>query len=338
MGERGSFAPRQPLARHVLHSGDYFLFETDSEEDEESVLEDQKLPKQSAFQLAYQAWVTNTRSALRERQRQERAEREMQDAEGDVEARQVELKDQAGSKEEEEEASEEEEAVPGRSTVVQRALNMLRFVWLLCQATVDGLTQWLRAFTREHEHMSTVLGRERFVLTQKLDQPAAADGSSSDTALPGTAAGGCERVEVLSNDTTGYNTSASEERIPALGSPEDGGLPPSGSQEPLAVDPEARPRTASELLSIRYSGWRVALARVLVGEARPHRGVCVRWRAACTSPSPKPRCRGFLLPAERFTFYHQSLNPVLNLVLSKVLDYSVQLPQPALLGVVLHHI
>lgn len=36
----------------VLHSGDYYLFETDSEEDDESVLEDQKPPKQSAFQVS----------------------------------------------------------------------------------------------------------------------------------------------------------------------------------------------------------------------------------------------------------------------------------------------
>lgn len=35
----------------VLHSGDYFLFETDSEEDEESAVEDPKPPKQSAFQV-----------------------------------------------------------------------------------------------------------------------------------------------------------------------------------------------------------------------------------------------------------------------------------------------
>lgn len=35
----------------VLHSGDYFLFETDSEEDEESPVEDPKPPKQSAFQV-----------------------------------------------------------------------------------------------------------------------------------------------------------------------------------------------------------------------------------------------------------------------------------------------
>ncbi|KAL8195078.1 UNVERIFIED_CONTAM: Piezo-type mechanosensitive ion channel component 1, partial [Gekko kuhli] len=65
----------------VLHSGDYFLFETDSEEDEESLLEDQRPPKQSAFQLAYQAWVTNAKSALKERRKQEKEQRAREQAE-----------------------------------------------------------------------------------------------------------------------------------------------------------------------------------------------------------------------------------------------------------------
>lgn len=53
---------------------------------------------------------------------------------------------------------------------MQRALNMVRFLWVLCQATVDGLTQWLHTFTKEHRDMSTVLWVERYVLTQKLCQ------------------------------------------------------------------------------------------------------------------------------------------------------------------------
>ncbi|KAJ6657195.1 hypothetical protein lerEdw1_002784 [Lerista edwardsae] len=272
----------------VLHSGDYYLFETDSEEDEESVLEDQRPPKQSAFQLAYQAWVTNAKSALQERRRQEAEPQEVQEAEGKFlwdTAREETQKggptDRPSCPEEEE---EEEGDVPGKRNLVQRALSVLHFLWVLCQATVDGLTQWLRAFTKEHEEMSTVLGLERYVLTQHLDQaeevqrgildqlyrPAAADQTSEDTALPGTAAespssmtsrqvcdpplspSGCEGAEILSNDTTGYDTrSTSEEQIPALGSRDEEGLHPSGSQE-LPACPKTRPRTASELLLNRY--------------------------------------------------------------------------------------
>ncbi|XP_013921090.1 PREDICTED: piezo-type mechanosensitive ion channel component 1-like, partial [Thamnophis sirtalis] len=193
----------------VLHSGDYFLFETDSEEDEEPPVEDPKPPKQSAFQLAYQAWVTSTRTVLRKRQEEE--ERRTDPAEGGSSPGEEAkgeilpggLPEERHSQEEEEEEEEEEETSPGKSNVLQRILNALRFLWVLCQATVDGLTRWLRALTKDHEHLSTILGLERFVLTQQLDQaeevqrgildrlyqPATpADNTSQDTALPGTAA------------------------------------------------------------------------------------------------------------------------------------------------------
>ncbi|KAK9392634.1 piezo-type mechanosensitive ion channel component 1 [Crotalus adamanteus] len=259
----------------VLHSGDYFLFETDSEEDEESAVEDPKPPKQSAFQLAYQAWVTSTKTVLRKQRHQEKEEQEADPAEGTLspgeEAKEIlpgELTEERRSQQEEE---EEEETTSGKSNVLQRVLNVLRFLWVLCQATVDGLTRWLRALTKEHEHLSAVLALERFVLSQQLDQaeeaqrgildrlyqpPLPADNTSQDTALPGTAAvspnsmasSGCDGAEVFSADSTGYNSqSASEEQIPAVDLPDNAGLLPSNSQELLACA-KSRPRTASELL------------------------------------------------------------------------------------------
>lgn len=51
----------------VLHSGDYYLFETDSEEDEESVVEDQKPPKQSAFQVRGEVKGSSPKSPARGR-------------------------------------------------------------------------------------------------------------------------------------------------------------------------------------------------------------------------------------------------------------------------------
>ncbi|XP_063169125.1 LOW QUALITY PROTEIN: piezo-type mechanosensitive ion channel component 1 [Candoia aspera] len=263
----------------VLHSGDYFLFETDSEEDEESAVEDPRPPKQSAFQLAYQAWVTNTKSVLREHQRQEKEEQERDPAQdasspGDEtkeETQPGELPDESCSQEE-----EEEETASGKSHVVQRVLNGLRFLWVLCQAMVDSLTRWLQAFTKEHEHLSTILGLERFVLAQQLDQaeevqrgildrlyqpPPPADNTSEDTALPGTAAESpnsmasrqwLRRGEVFSAESTGYDSrSASEEQIPAADPPDNAGLLPSSSQELLACA-KGRPRTASELLLSRH--------------------------------------------------------------------------------------
>ncbi|NXI34064.1 PIEZ1 protein, partial [Galbula dea] len=147
----------------VLHSGEYFLFESDSEEEEEAAVPEEPRPgRQSAFQLAYQAWVTNTRTALRQQEQTESLGPEV--PAGDSRGREEELEapeEGEGQEEEEEESSE-------RSNVVQRVLNTLRFLWVLCQAMVDGLTQWLDACTQEHADMSTVLCLERYVLTHRL--------------------------------------------------------------------------------------------------------------------------------------------------------------------------
>ncbi|NXP86337.1 PIEZ1 protein, partial [Passerina amoena] len=90
------------------------------------------------LQLAYQAWVTNARTVL---QQQEQPEQPQPPSSG---------------------------STAERSNVLQRALNTLRFLWLLCQALVDGLTQWLDTQTREHTDMSRVLCLERFVMAERL--------------------------------------------------------------------------------------------------------------------------------------------------------------------------
>ncbi|NXN87880.1 PIEZ1 protein, partial [Bombycilla garrulus] len=90
------------------------------------------------LQLAYQAWVTNTRTVLRQ---QERPEQPQTPSTG---------------------------STAERSNVLQRALNTLRFLWLLFQALVDGLTQWLDTCTREHTAISHILQLERCVMAQRL--------------------------------------------------------------------------------------------------------------------------------------------------------------------------
>uniref|UniRef100_A0A8C3XPR6 Piezo type mechanosensitive ion channel component 1 n=1 Tax=Chelydra serpentina TaxID=8475 RepID=A0A8C3XPR6_CHESE len=202
----------------------YFLFESDSEEEEEASLEEQKPAKQSAFQVraAPSRWVPRFQKA----------------------ASPLPLPAE-------------------RSNMVQRALNMVRFLWVLCQATVDGLTQWLQAFTKEHRDMSTVLWVERYVLTQKLCQGEEVHSGVLDDLYqpaPGDETNlGCEGGDLLSSGaegtdgttsplTTGYH---SEEQIGALGSQEDVERI-QGSQE-LLVYPRSRTRTASELLSNRQA-------------------------------------------------------------------------------------
>lgn len=52
--------------------------------------------------------------------------------------------------------------------MMQRVLSTLQFLWVLGQATVDGLTRWLCTFTKHHRTMSDVLRAERYLLTQEL--------------------------------------------------------------------------------------------------------------------------------------------------------------------------
>lgn len=91
----------------VLHSGDYYMFESDSGEEEESFQEEQKPRRQTGFQvtcfvltlfyvwwggfygdmcvkclclncfpqLAYQAWVTSAKEALKDRQQRQKEQR-----------------------------------------------------------------------------------------------------------------------------------------------------------------------------------------------------------------------------------------------------------------------
>uniref|UniRef100_H3AQB6 Piezo type mechanosensitive ion channel component 1 (Er blood group) n=1 Tax=Latimeria chalumnae TaxID=7897 RepID=H3AQB6_LATCH len=260
----------------VLHSGDYYLFESDSEEDEEAVGEEQKPLKQSAFQLAYQAWVINAKSALRERRdHQKQVQNNVLDKAGDRDQPDAELL-------EEEEEPEEEES--GKNNVVQRILEILRFLLVLFTAMLDGLTQWLNSLTRQHVNTSTVLWIERFLLTkqitcvrgQKVDKAALDDlyqkPEGSEVASQATAetamgadesqqsvASSCEG-DVLSTDctdgttplTTGYNTrtNSKEQMLDVMDEvEEDSGPGPQGS----LVLPLSRSRTASELLATRVS-------------------------------------------------------------------------------------
>ncbi|XP_067905335.1 piezo-type mechanosensitive ion channel component 1 isoform X3 [Heterodontus francisci] len=165
-----------PWVNHaqVLQSGEYYLFESDSEEDEECVQEEQQPPKQSAFQLAYQAWVTNAKLAMKQRREHKRQlQKFKQDAEirkrlqkaGVIEGTEAPLQEISFMDDEEE---KEEEITPAKRNVVQRIMDILRFLWVLFLAMVDGLTQWLNTLARQYLDTSTVLGVERHLLTQKL--------------------------------------------------------------------------------------------------------------------------------------------------------------------------
>ncbi|KAF6288772.1 piezo type mechanosensitive ion channel component 1 [Rhinolophus ferrumequinum] len=245
--------PLEPGQEPVIHSGDYFLFESDSEEEEETQTEDPRPSPQSAFQMAYQAWVTNAQSVLKQR-RQEQVREQAQQL-------------PVGGGPEVELAEGPEDVVAGRSHMMQRVLSTMQFLWVLGQALVDGLTHWLHTFTRHHSAMSDVLRAKRYLLTQKLlrngevhrgetDQLYSSEVEAMPTSpseareAPSTVSSGLGAEEPLSSTpgdassplSTGYNTRSGSEEI--VTEPE-ASLRGSGE---LPTSTGTRPRTASELL------------------------------------------------------------------------------------------
>ncbi|NWV47918.1 PIEZ1 protein, partial [Daphoenositta chrysoptera] len=181
------------------------------------------------LQLAYQAWVTNTRTVLRQQEQPEQPE------------------------------PPSTESAAERSNVLQRALNTLRFLWLLCQALVDGLTQWLDACTREHTDMSRILLLERCVLAQRLARGEEInhefpdelyvrppEESPQEPSLPGSVA--ADSQSSASRQVHRYPRGGCwhQELVTNLGSQED----VAEAQRFLAM-PQQRRRTASELLMSR---------------------------------------------------------------------------------------
>ncbi|XP_069033644.1 piezo-type mechanosensitive ion channel component 2-like [Embiotoca jacksoni] len=167
----------RPWVNHasMVRSGDYYLFETDSEEEEEE--EDKKeeeekkeeeLPEKSAFQFVYHAWITDSRTAMRARNNLERRRRKNSSEQRNKmeERRGVEVLEM----EEDEEEDEEDEEEEGADTVLRRFSNTLRFCWVLLSALMDSLTAWLSGLCQEHIDISTVLRIERCMLTEQAKQ------------------------------------------------------------------------------------------------------------------------------------------------------------------------
>eukprot|EP00073_Rattus_norvegicus_P054206 XP_017456608.1 PREDICTED: piezo-type mechanosensitive ion channel component 2 isoform X6 [Rattus norvegicus] len=148
----------------MVRSGDYYLFETDSEEEEEEELkkEDEEPPRKSAFQFVYQAWITDPKTALRQRRkekkkmaREEQKGRRKGSGEGPVEW-------------EDREDEPIKKKSDGPDNIIKRIFNILKFTWVLFLATVDSFTTWLNSISREHIDISTVLRIERCMLTREI--------------------------------------------------------------------------------------------------------------------------------------------------------------------------
>uniref|UniRef100_A0A671LES7 Uncharacterized protein n=1 Tax=Sinocyclocheilus anshuiensis TaxID=1608454 RepID=A0A671LES7_9TELE len=107
----------------------------ESGEEDESFQEEQKPHQQTAFQLAYQAWVTSAKEALTDRQQRQREQR-------------AEAKKSGGD----------------------RILDILKFLWVLFLAMVDGFTMWLNLLTKQYVDTSMVLSEERYLFIHSISQ------------------------------------------------------------------------------------------------------------------------------------------------------------------------
>uniref|UniRef100_A0A4W3JA87 Piezo type mechanosensitive ion channel component 1 (Er blood group) n=1 Tax=Callorhinchus milii TaxID=7868 RepID=A0A4W3JA87_CALMI len=127
-----SILPPSLLLPH-FQSGEYYLFESDSEEEDESVLDEQKPHKQIWAIVCWfghkECWcslVFNSNDHLCLFHHL------------------------------------------AKSNVVQRVMDILRFLGILFLVMVTGLTQWLNTLVKPYIDTSTILWRERYVLIQKL--------------------------------------------------------------------------------------------------------------------------------------------------------------------------
>nr|XP_055072382.1 piezo-type mechanosensitive ion channel component 1 isoform X2 [Misgurnus anguillicaudatus] len=155
----------------VLHSGEYYMFESDSGEEDET-LHEEKPRKQTAFQLAYQAWVTSAKEALKDRQQRQRAEKKMRQispTSDDADEDDSPVFDVENSQEEEEK-DEDGEGLAKGGDIVQRILDILKFLWVLFLAMVDGFTMWLNLLTKQYVDTSMVLCEERYLIVHNISQ------------------------------------------------------------------------------------------------------------------------------------------------------------------------
>ncbi|XP_039619198.1 piezo-type mechanosensitive ion channel component 1 isoform X3 [Polypterus senegalus] len=262
----------------VLHSGEYYLFESDSEEEEDLLAEEQKPIRQSAFQLAYQAWITNAKSALKQRRqfkkemRRQAKHKARQDSPHHSGKEDEVTEDVRGKNEDE--LLEEEDS--GKSDIVQRILDILKFLWVLFLAMVDGITQWLNTLTKQYVDTSTVLWIERYLLTHNINQvpcneiPDDARSEKSESPTVESAIQGADTNEV--DEDKGVNGQVDQSHPESSANAfELEELPPidretpvtmcyststNSSEHPLDLESNTfpthqRPRTASELLKDR---------------------------------------------------------------------------------------
>ncbi|XP_062285794.1 piezo-type mechanosensitive ion channel component 2 [Scomber scombrus] len=156
----------------MVRSGEYYLFETDSEEEEEEEeKKDEDQPKKSAFQFLYHAWITDPKAALRARGKEKRKfwkkyTRGVRQRKSKKEAGHVTI--EVGELSDGQEKGEENKKSSGQDNIIKRVFNIIKFTWVLFQTTVESFTKWMNDMCREYIDISTVLRIERCMLTREV--------------------------------------------------------------------------------------------------------------------------------------------------------------------------
>uniref|UniRef100_A0A3B4TXV1 Piezo type mechanosensitive ion channel component 2 n=1 Tax=Seriola dumerili TaxID=41447 RepID=A0A3B4TXV1_SERDU len=189
----------------MVRSGDYYLFETDSEEEEEDEeKKDDEPPKKSAFQRAigkfvsavlalprsiiklpktilhyvvkagkflYHAWITDPKAALRARGKEKRKfwkkyTKGIRHRKSKKDAGHVAI--EVGELSDGQEKGEERKQSGGQDNIIKRVFNIIKFTWVLSKTTVDSFTKWMNDMCREYIDISTVLRIERCMLTREV--------------------------------------------------------------------------------------------------------------------------------------------------------------------------
>ncbi|KAK9980260.1 hypothetical protein ABG768_013637 [Culter alburnus] len=150
----------------MVRSGDYYLFETDSEEEEEEdEKKDEEPPKRSAFHFVYHTWITDSKAALKERGKGSRYFWKRYGRRHRKDKKEGHVAIEVG---EEERQSSEEEKTDGPDNIIKRVFNIIKFTWVLFLTTVESITKWLNSVCREYIDISTVLRIERCMLTREV--------------------------------------------------------------------------------------------------------------------------------------------------------------------------
>ncbi|XP_065150860.2 piezo-type mechanosensitive ion channel component 2 [Paramisgurnus dabryanus] len=152
----------------MVRSGNYYLFETDSEEEEEEDdKKDEEPPKKSAFQFVYHAWITDSKTAMKERSKDRRRfwHRYTEGRTSRKDPKEVHVSIEEGDQDD---GVTEEEMSDGPDNILKRVFNIVKFSWVLFLALLDSFTAWLNSICQEHIDISTVLRIERCMVSREV--------------------------------------------------------------------------------------------------------------------------------------------------------------------------